>query len=525
MKKFLKKNYLLIICIIIQTIMYMIAGSNKLYLHLDEAYSYGLANYDKMELQENADFYDNWHKKEYYTDYLSIQENEKGNYNPVYENQKNDVHPPIFYLLLRFSMELTGSHFTMWTGMGLNIITYAFITIFIYLILKKLLQGENNCDKKATIVAFASSIMLAAISNVTYIRMYCLSALNILITVYLHIKLLESQKVSLKLWLAIGISALVGVLTHYYYLFYLVILYLIFFVKYIRQKEIRKLIYYTVTMCIAAIVCLIIFPYCINHMFLGYRGQGVLSNLGNIYEILISLFPNIHNLNYYGFNNLLWFIIPLAISTIIYRKVKKKEKVKLDKEKKEILKLLYLPTIFFFVIASIASPWKVLRYIVPVCAIIFILVIYGLYQLLKNVFTEKISSSIIIVLLCLSIITPFAFQMNPELLYTDKKEIVEQIKTKKNLPAIYFKNNTGNFLDDILLFTILDESYIIKSATYTEDKIQDILQEKDVSKGIFVFISKDEKEEPILQTVKNVTGLENSKHLEELNSCNVYVMK
>ena len=64
----------------IQTVIYIIAGSNKAYLHLDEAYSYGLANYDKMELQENVDFYDNWHEKEYYTDYLSIQESEKGNF-------------------------------------------------------------------------------------------------------------------------------------------------------------------------------------------------------------------------------------------------------------------------------------------------------------------------------------------------------------------------------------------------------------------------------------------------------------
>ena len=450
----------------------------------------------------------------------------KETFGPVYENQKNDVHPPIFYLLLRFCMELTGSHFTMWAGMGLNIITYGFITIFMYLILKKLLQGENNCDKKAAIVAFASSIMLAAISNVTYIRMYCLSALNILITVYLHIQLLESKKVSLKLYLGIGLSALVGVLTHYYYLFYLIILYLIFFVKYIKQKEIRKLIYYTITMCIAAITCLILFPYCINHMFFGYRGQGVLSNLGNPYEILLSLFPNIHNLNYYGFNNLLWIIIPLTIGTIIYRKVKKKEKGKLGKEKKEILKLLYLPTIFFFVIASIVSPWKVLRYIVPVCGIIFVLVIYGLYQLFKNVSAEKISSSVIAILLCLSLIMPFAFQMKPELLYIDKKEIVEEIRKEQNLPTIYwFKNNKANFLDDILLFTILNESYIAKNVECTPQNIQNILKGKDISKGIVVFISKEEQENEILEIIKNATKLENSNHLAQLSSCNVYIIK
>ncbi len=65
MGKFLKKNYLLIIFIIIQTIFYIIAGANKEYLHIDEAYSFGLTHYDKVEIQENSDFFDNWHTKEF----------------------------------------------------------------------------------------------------------------------------------------------------------------------------------------------------------------------------------------------------------------------------------------------------------------------------------------------------------------------------------------------------------------------------------------------------------------------------
>lgn len=104
MGKFLKKNYLIIIFIIIQTIFYIIAGFNKEYLHIDEAYSFGLTHYDKVEIQENSDFFDNWHTKEYYNKYLSMQKDEVGDFKPVYENQKNDVHPPVYYLLLKAFM-------------------------------------------------------------------------------------------------------------------------------------------------------------------------------------------------------------------------------------------------------------------------------------------------------------------------------------------------------------------------------------------------------------------------------------
>lgn len=525
MKKNLKKSAILIILIIIQSVIYIIAGSQKEYLHIDEVYSYGLSNYERVEIQDNEDFYDNWHTKEYFGDYLSIQEDEKGNYKPVYENQKNDVHPPIFYVLLRIAMECTGSRFTKWTGIILNIIVYAFITIFMYLILKKLLKEEKYSNEKASILAFMSSVILASVSNAIYIRMYAILTLNILITIFLHIKLLESEKINVKLLIEIGMCALIGVLTHYYYLFYLVVVYLIFLVKYLREKKTKELIYYTLTMAIAGITSLIIFPYSIQHMFFGYRGQGVISNLKSIKGILESVIPSIYNLNYYVFNNLLAVVVILIIGILIYNKILKKSKTEISQKNKQILKIMYLPTIFFFIMASISSPWKVLRYIVPVCGLIFVLTIYYLYKLLQNTSNEKISNIAVSVLLVLTLISPIIFKLEPELLYRDKKEIVQRLSDNSNIPNIYlYESSRGGFLDDLLLFSIVDESYIAKDIDYTIENIQKILKGKDISKGIFVFISENEKSDNILQTVKMATGLGKSEHLKKLNSCNVYYL-
>ena len=152
-----KELLLVIIFLILQTIIYICVGINKSYLHIDEAYSFGLANYDKIEIQDNKDFFNNWHSKEYFEDYLAVQEDEKGNYVPVYENQKNDVHPPLYYLLLRFCMGFTTGHVSIWPGIILNIIIYAFITIFMYFILKKLLNTTTSPNIPALILAFMSS--------------------------------------------------------------------------------------------------------------------------------------------------------------------------------------------------------------------------------------------------------------------------------------------------------------------------------------------------------------------------------
>ena len=137
MRNKLKQNYLLIILIIVQTIIYIIAGSYKQYLHIDEAYSYGLTNYERIEIQDNEDFYNNWHKKEYYNDYLTIQEDERGKYKPIYENQKNDVHPPLYYYIC----------------------IYNYIYVFN---IKKIIKGRRKVKRKS------SNISIYVISNISF---------------------------------------------------------------------------------------------------------------------------------------------------------------------------------------------------------------------------------------------------------------------------------------------------------------------------------------------------------------------
>ena len=518
-----KELLLVIIFLILQTIIYICVGINKSYLHIDEAYSFGLANYDKIEIQDNKDFFNNWHSKEYFEDYLAVQEDEKGNYVPVYENQKNDVHPPLYYLLLRFCMGFTTGHVSIWPGIILNIIIYAFITIFMYFILKKLLNTTTSPNIPALILAFMSSIILASLSNVINIRMYALSTLNILITTFLHIKLYETEKINFKLFIAIGFSVLAGILTHYFYVFYLAVLYLIFLIRYIKEKQLKLLLYYTLTIIIAGILSLIIFPYSIQHMFFGYRGQGVISNLENIYEIIPSIFSQMYTLNYYAFNGLLPVILFIIVILLIYNKIRKKEILKITNREKQILKIIYIPTIFFFIITSIASPWKVLRYIVPICGLAFVLIIYYLYKLSQVTFSKKISNIFMSLLLCMVLVAPIIFHLKPELLYDDRKEIVQSISEDLNLPTIYFFNSqSGGFLDDIYMFSILNNSYIAKDIEYTENNIQNIFKNIDISDGILVFVNKGQDNNLIIDTVKKSLNFTNCESLQELTSCKVY---
>ncbi len=522
-----RKIELIVLAVLLcfQTGLYVFFGMNKEYIHMDEAYSLGLANYDKVEIEDNEDFYDTWHSGDYYEDYLAVNSDEAGQYKQVYENQKNDVHPPFYYLLLRIAMGFSTDNFSIWPGVILNILIYSLITVFMYLILKKALRDYPIGYEIAAALAFLSSVTTAALTNVLYIRMYSLAALNILITVYLHLRMREDEKPKVKWLVLIGLSALIGSLTHYYYLFFLVALYFIYVAKYVRKSSYKSVAVYTLTMVVAGGLSFAIFPHSIQHMFAGYRGEGFIEKLKDIPSFLSNVADYLWTLNVYAFNHLLVYAAIIFALIYIYKR-NNKDKVKPDEsddDNREIMKTLYLPTAFYFFVVAVASPYIELRYIAPVCGIIFVLVYFYLFKGLRQVMSKN-NSIIVMIFLCVAVLVmPFEKQVEPEVMYSDKEAIVERIEENKSLPTVYFYNtDEKRFLDDILLFAKLDESYIARDTEMSVENYKKITEGKDFSKGSFVFINYGQNNDEMLEAYKEATGLQNAEWIQRLNACDVY---
>ena len=116
--------------------------------------------------------------------------------------------------------------------------------------------------------------------------------------------------------------------------------------------------------------------------------------------------------------------------------------------------------------------------------------------------------------------------MEPELLYSDKKEIVHELSENLNLPTIYLYNSqNGGFLDDILLFSKIEESYIAKDIDYEKNNIQKILEDKDISNGIIIFINEEQNNENIIEKITKQLNFSNYEHLERLTKCDIYYLK
>ena len=543
MKEFLRKagrlKWLYVgLIIILQTVVYILMGVGKNYIHMDEAYSYGLANYDRVEIIDQPDFYNQWHDEAYYEDYLAVQEDERGDYSPVYNNQRDDVHPPLYYLFLRISMEILGrdGHFSVWPGIVLNIIISAVTTVLVFLIAEKLLGKEKQAGGKALGITLIAMLTVAAVDTVLYIRMYCLLALMVALVTYLHLKLLEStEKKKWGLLVGIGVTALLGVLTQYYFLFYLVPLYIYMAVRYGREKKWRDLGEYTGALAVAGGFSLLIWPHSLTHMFFGYRGQGVMDNLRNPAMLLEHLGDFGVVLNNFVFNGIFVLLIVLAMGLMI-RGLRQGKRLKIDQDAERGYAMILVATVVYFLIAAVASPYQTLRYIMAIAPMCVVLAGVGISKLIEMFWRGKGEMIILGLVGAVFMIVPWALKIYPDTFFVERTGLVEQIE-ERNVPAVYVLDADNNrFLDDILLFSKLDESYIAKNLVKGEDgqardkaemtkELKRILTGTDVSRGVLVFINNGQDNEEILEAASTATGLSEVEWLAGLFDGNVYYLR
>ena len=147
---------------------------------------------------------------------------------------------------------------------------------------------------------------------------------------------------------------------------------------------------------------------------------------------------------------------------------------------------------------------------------------YLLYKLIHSVVSEKTTNILCSILICAILISPIVFKLKPELLYYNEKETIEKIKNNASVPAVYLYNKqTSNFLDNIMIFSIIENSYITENTEYTKENLQKILNDIDTSKGIFIFMNETQKEE-ILNTIKQLKNFSTCEYLNKLNATEIY---
>lgn len=378
-----------------------------------------------------------------------------------------------------------------------------------------------------------------------------LLTLFVTLSVWLHLKLWESKEASWKLLVGIGLTALGGVLTQYYYLFFLVPVWVVMVVRYSRERRWRELGVYTGVLAAAGAISLVIWPWSIQHMFFGYRGQGVIGSLLNVPGLLMGIWKYIEVLDYNAFHRTLVLWAIFTVVGVIYsffagtwlgpslrasRRSSRSQLVANAAKKEQITpelgewNVVLWPTVVYFLIVAAVSPFIELRYIMPITGMAVVLVVAGAYEVVSKVWPKRWRNvavgTMVGVMMLAAPVQLMTGMMRVELLYWDRQPVMNLVEKVPGAPILYFITTENNrFLDNILPFAEAEESYLaLDMLDPTKKEVEEILHGKDLENGLIVFVSTSQDVDEALKVVKAATGFTHVDFIQGINTCDVYYL-
>ncbi len=411
---------------------------NKTNMHIDEMLSYTLANNEGivMDFEENKTYVP---AEQVYLQNLVVNNAfEQFNFATVWKNQTNDVHPPLYYLILHIICSYNAGKFNIWYAAIINI----FLGILTLHVLRKFMYLFIS-DK--VIVEFCSILYILSpgiLQNVSFLRMYVLAMFWVTLTAYLFVRLHE-EKVSWKLWLQIGFVAIAGALTHYYCIIYLCATCLIVGICMLIERRWKDILTLFACMAVSAVMSVSVFPAMVQHMFSGYRGTESIENLtkgtGAEYWERIKSF--------YGFMNdqtcggILGGILLLALGFLLFVVIDKKRNIAvIVSDKRAYIKwiIVGIPILIYFIFVSESAVYVTNRYLFPVYAVVFGILMCVAASILGKTTELKCKYAAICLIGTLFVVNGFK-NAHWEYLYKASADFLDKVKiySDRNCISVY----------------------------------------------------------------------------------------
>ena len=506
--KILKKyNIITIILIFIMCGIVLFYQSKKVGFHEDEVYTLcSSVNPDNGLMAA----YDDWEKppvwrtKEYVKKFTSLEPKNYLNFKALYMNQAYDNHPPLFYTFVHFSSILFGGKFNTYTVFVVNIIAFILTCIVIIKILK-LLNKENLIYP----VLILYGLCMGTISIVVFQRMYMLLTFFTILYFYLNLKIYKNDfKLDKKINIQLGITAVLGFLTQYFFAIYAFFIFVIMLVEAIIQKKDKSFIKkYIISHFVYAVVGVVLFVPCIKHLLFSDRGISNFKNASYFKHLLIYIkyLAYMFSIKEYGLLVLAGLIIIFIIAT-----TKNKEK-----KHKFLTKIITIPSLMFFLITVKLTSFQELRYIAQMIPFIVLYLFLILDRLIKVKYQNIILISISIILVVHGFIVS-----SPKFLYRNYQDYLEIAKANSEKSFIYVYDNIFNHIQSIPEMMIYNKTLIINK---NKDELKYVIQDEKLNKedSYILCIKSYLNNEEILNEITNNSEFKNVKVLIT-NNCENY---
>lgn len=260
-----KKSYIILsVMILLQLGILLYYMNIRTALFYDEIWSYGLANsYDKAFFYPNGfhfdkkdNFYNNWIDGKEFFNYITVQASETFAYDKVYENQFQDVHPPLYYYILHTICSFMPDSFSRWSGQCLNLVVFILTQFVLFRLTKGLFKSSN----KALLLCAFFGFGMGAVNTFIYIRMYALLTFFCVLFAERVFRIIERDQINTNTAIKLFVTIFLGCLTHNYFLLFLFALSLGILVYCFISKKFKLILEYAAVVILATSAFYIYFP-------------------------------------------------------------------------------------------------------------------------------------------------------------------------------------------------------------------------------------------------------------------------
>lgn len=523
MKSGVKKYGALMLALVIICAVCVMFCSRKEGMFIDEIYSYGLANSYYAPYVTNlkmGDMIDTVFTREELVDYLAVVDDDWFAVGSVYYNQTMDVHPPLYYWLLNFASSLCAGHFSMWTGLVLNLIIYIATLILLYKLV--LLLFDSRLNAVSAVLMYGLSVI--GLSTMLMIRMYMLLTMFTVLLAYLIALLMRTKR--LALCPAIGVTIFCGLMTQYYYVFYAFFVCGAYVIYALTKKEWRALFAFAGCALTGALCLLLAFPACLDQLFADALVSG-----GNAVENLKSVWQYAERLNIFieeslhRMKGIVYTALILAVVCVVgARKIAsawKNTAHRLD------CLVLALPAAVSFVVVAIISPVSEIRYIyniVPMLVVFVCLILHLAESAISAADNEKVKLAVGVAVALISLWQ--AKCLAPDYLFDEYSDYDALLSAHSDAPCVYMDDNYFSPITFDMLQLMCFDDFLVTNDTASETMLDYIGNAEETI--VFIDISKQwasgYDDAQVVGELKQSTGYTNSEKLYSNGFSAVYLL-
>lgn len=328
-----------------------------------------------------------WITAEQFADYIQVDRGDAFNYLSVYFNVKDDNHPPLHFMLLHTVSSIFQGRAEAWMGCLINLAAAAALMVLLIRLGRLLAEqlGLKDYARWTGIVcALFYGLSAGAVASALLIRMYALLTLWCAAYFYLIVKKWLDREFDKKNFRLILVTVL-GFWTQYFFLFYCILLAALVCVLLAREKRSSELWRFGRSMAVSALVGVAAFPFAISDVFSSGRGVEALGNLTEGFSGYgVRLWAFLKILSERTFSPFFWvLILGLAGAAVIAGRKKDTAGGPPERSpRSELIWLLALPPVGYFLLAARMSPYLVDRYVMPVFPFVILGGTLALFRLL-----------------------------------------------------------------------------------------------------------------------------------------------